>query len=59
MYLTHTSVIWGFEQRTRLPEAVRAVAALAVVVLLGTLIYIGIEKPLARWRRRLSAVQKA
>jgi peptidoglycan/LPS O-acetylase OafA/YrhL len=54
MYLTHTSVIYGFESWTRWPEPIRAVAALATVVLLGTFFYYVIEKPIGQLRRRHS-----
>ncbi len=53
MYLTHTTVIWAFEQRTRWPEPLRAAAALAVVTLLAWLIYLAVERPIGRLRRRL------
>lgn len=53
MYLTHTSVIYGFESWTRWPEPLQAVAALASVVLLGTLIYYTVERPIGRLRRKL------
>jgi peptidoglycan/LPS O-acetylase OafA/YrhL len=52
MYLTHTSVIWGFESWTRWREPLRAVAALATVIALGTFFYYVIEKPIGRLRRR-------
>jgi peptidoglycan/LPS O-acetylase OafA/YrhL len=52
MYLTHTSVIYGFESWTHWPEPVRAVASLITVILLGTLFYYAIEKPLGRLRKR-------
>jgi peptidoglycan/LPS O-acetylase OafA/YrhL len=55
MYLTHTSVIWAFEQRTKWPEPLRAAAALAVVTLLAWLIYLTVERPIGRLRKRLQA----
>jgi peptidoglycan/LPS O-acetylase OafA/YrhL len=53
MYLTHTSVIYGFESWTRWPEPVRAAAAFLTCVVLGDLIYRAVERPMGRWRKRL------
>jgi peptidoglycan/LPS O-acetylase OafA/YrhL len=54
MYLTHTTVIWALEYRTRWPEPVRAAVALAIVIALGSAIHYGVEKPVARLRKRLA-----
>jgi peptidoglycan/LPS O-acetylase OafA/YrhL len=53
MYLTHTSVIWGIDNRTHWPEPVRAACSFIVVFALAFLIHKLIEKPAGRLRRRL------
>jgi peptidoglycan/LPS O-acetylase OafA/YrhL len=57
MYLTHTMVIWGFEERTKLAEPLRAALALAVVIAAAALIHRFVEKPIARLRRRMSSAR--
>jgi peptidoglycan/LPS O-acetylase OafA/YrhL len=54
MYLLHVTTLWAFQQLTSWPTAVRGVAALAVCVILATVIHRAIERPCARLRRRLS-----
>lgn len=55
MYLTHTMVIWGLEDRTHLPEKVRAVLALLIVIALAAAIHRFVEKPFGRLRRRFGS----
>lgn len=55
MYLTHTTTIWAIEHSTRWPEPLRAVVALTIVIALGTVIYLLVEKPFARLRKRFQA----
>jgi peptidoglycan/LPS O-acetylase OafA/YrhL len=57
MYLTHTMVIWGLEDRAHLPEPVRAALALAIVVAAAALIHRFVERPFARLRRRFGSVE--
>ena len=57
MYLTHTMVIWGLEDRTHLPEPVRAVLALTIVIAAAAAIHRFVEKPFARLRRRFGSVE--
>lgn len=54
MYLLHTMVIWGFEDRTSLPEPLVAVLSLAVVIAGAALMHRFVEKPFAKLRRRFS-----
>ena len=55
MYLTHTMVIWGLEDRTHVSELVRATIALAIVVTLSALIHRFVEKPFGKLRRRFGS----
>jgi len=55
MYLTHTMVIWGLEDRTHLPEIVRAGLALAIVVAAAAAIHRFVEKPFGNLRRRFGS----
>jgi len=55
MYLTHTMVIWGLEDRTHLPEIVRAALALAIVVAAAAGMHRFVEKPFGALRRRFGS----
>lgn len=55
MYLTHTTVIWGLEDRTQLSEPVRAALALAIVVASAAGIHRFVERPFGRLRRRFGS----
>jgi peptidoglycan/LPS O-acetylase OafA/YrhL len=54
LYLMHQSVLFGIERNTTWPGAVKVAAAFAVMLTLAWLIYVWIERPCARIRRRLS-----
>jgi peptidoglycan/LPS O-acetylase OafA/YrhL len=55
LYLLHLAVLMRVEQALpSLDPVLRAALALAMAVALAYLIYITVEKPAARWRRRLS-----
>ena len=56
MYLTHTMVIWGLENRVHLPEPVRAALALAIIIASAALMHRFIEKPFGKLRRRFGSV---
>jgi|GEM_PF-99186 len=56
LYLLHTTVLYGLHYRLHGPDAPIALLALAVSVALAALIYVGVEKPCGRLRRRLSHV---
>jgi len=55
MYLTHTTVIWGVDDRVKLPDAVRAVLSLVIVIAVSTLIHRLVERPFAKLRRRFGS----
>jgi peptidoglycan/LPS O-acetylase OafA/YrhL len=55
MYLAHTSVIWGFDQRTQWPEPLKALAALLVVTAFAAAMHHCVERPFAQLRRRAEA----
>ncbi len=55
MYLTHTATIWAVEKWVSLPEPVNALLSFAIVVGLGSACYVGVEKPFANLRRRMSS----
>jgi len=56
LYLVHQCVLAALEQHVPLPAAIRAIVALAISFVLARAIYIFVEKPLAKLRRRLSAI---
>ncbi len=55
LYLLHFVVLSGLEAHTPLPRAGRAVVGLAVALALSWTMWVAIEKPCARLRKRLSA----
>jgi peptidoglycan/LPS O-acetylase OafA/YrhL len=57
LYLVHHVVLSVLESDTRLPRLPRAVVGLALAVAVSWAIYTFVEKPCARIRRRLSAVE--
>lgn len=57
MYLTHTTIIWGLEQRSGLHEPLRAIVALALVIGTAALLHRFVEKPVGRLRHRFGAVK--
>ena len=54
LYLLHTTVLYGVEHWTHWPHMAVALASLALCLALSTLILYGVEKPVARLRKRLS-----
>ncbi len=59
MYLVHLTVLSGLEARLRAPLAVRTSAGAVITVALAYAVHRLVEKPLARWRRRLSRLDRA
>lgn len=57
MYLTHTMVIWGIDERTHLPNVVRAVLSFVIVLTAAAGIHRFIEKPFGRLRRRFGSAE--
>jgi peptidoglycan/LPS O-acetylase OafA/YrhL len=57
LYLVHHVVLSVLESNTRLPRLPRAAVGLALAVAVSWAIYTFVEKPCARIRRRLSAVE--
>jgi peptidoglycan/LPS O-acetylase OafA/YrhL len=57
MYLTHTMVLWGLEDRLHLPEALHALLGLAIVIGAADLIHRFVEKPFGRLRRRFGSAE--
>ena len=56
LYLLHTTVLYGVHHWLHGSDTVLALPALAISVALAALIYVGVEKPCGRLRRRLSHV---
>lgn len=56
MYLVHLTVLSGLEARMQAPLVVRTVLGGAITVALAYAVHRLLEKPLLRWRRRLSQV---
>jgi peptidoglycan/LPS O-acetylase OafA/YrhL len=54
LYLMHMTALWAVEYNTAWPGWVRNAVALAVILVLARLIYVGIERPCGRLRRKLS-----
>src|SRR5439155_2852624 len=48
LYLMHPAVLYALETHTSLPAPVRGVLALALLVVLGALLYQFVEKPCAK-----------
>ena len=54
IYLVHPAVLWGVTSWIAAPAAVQAVLGLALTLAIACGIYLAVEKPAARLRRRLS-----
>ena len=55
LYLLHYAVIYGVERTLpQLGSIARGCVSLAIAIALAWLIYVAVEKPCARLRRRLS-----
>jgi len=54
LYLVHTSVLWGLSIHTHWPRAVQGAAGLLISLALAGAVFYGVERPIARLRRRLS-----
>jgi peptidoglycan/LPS O-acetylase OafA/YrhL len=58
LYLLHQTVIFTVQQHTSWHPILQGAAALAIAVLVSTTIYVLVEKPSARLRRRLASVHR-
>jgi peptidoglycan/LPS O-acetylase OafA/YrhL len=54
IYLVHPAVLWGVGSWTRLPAVAEAGAGLVLTLAIALAIYLVVERPAARLRRRLS-----
>jgi peptidoglycan/LPS O-acetylase OafA/YrhL len=57
LYLIHQVVLATVEQHTSLPGVPRAAVALVVASVLAWVMYVAVEKPCARLRRRISSTE--
>jgi peptidoglycan/LPS O-acetylase OafA/YrhL len=55
LYLVHQILLFGISTRTSWSTPVVAGMALAASLVIATAVHVAVERPLARWRRRLSA----
>jgi peptidoglycan/LPS O-acetylase OafA/YrhL len=54
MYLVHLTVLSGLDARVHAPLLVRTAAGAVITIALAYAIHLLVERPLVRWRRRLS-----
>jgi peptidoglycan/LPS O-acetylase OafA/YrhL len=55
-YLMHPTILWAVNQWTTWHPLLQAMTGLTITLMLSTCMYVGIEKPMARIRKRLSRI---